>query len=64
MFKPGDRVVVKPEWKDNPKSNLVYEVCEWNTNRGFMYPVNWMEMGFTFPPRELVREQMIELAVK
>ena len=60
MFNVGDKVIIKPEWRDCPDSNIVYEICEWNIDRGFMFPVDWREMGFAFAPRELVREQMIE----
>ena len=60
MFKKGDRVTIKPEWRNHSNINLVYEISEWNIDRGFIFPVKWLEMGLSFAPKELVREQMIE----
>jgi hypothetical protein len=62
MFFKGYKVIIKPEWRNLPDSNIVYEISEWNIDRGFMFPINWREMGFAFAPTELVLEQMIEKA--
>jgi hypothetical protein len=45
MFLKGDKVIVKPEWRNLPESNIVYEISQWNIDRGLMFPVNWREMG-------------------
>lgn len=62
MFQKGDRVIVKPEWKSNIGNEIVYQIDEWNIDRGFMFPINWRELGLSIRPRELVHEEMIELA--
>lgn len=60
MFQKGDLVTVRPEWRENSSINLVYEIEEWNIDRGFMHPVAWRELGLSIRPRELVRLEMIE----
>ena len=62
MIYKSDKVIINPEWRNLPDSNIVYEISEWNIDRGFIFPFNWREMGFAFAPRELVLEQMIEKA--
>jgi len=62
MFQKGDRVIVIPEWRSEAASQVVYEIGEWNIDRGFMYPLNWRELGLSIRPTELVHEEMIKLA--
>jgi hypothetical protein len=56
-FAPGDRVRIKPQWGGDA---TVYEVVEWNGDRGFVRPLHWPHG--TVVPQELVRPDMIETA--
>jgi hypothetical protein len=60
MFKPGDMVKINPTWRNNLEVETVYEVLEWNIDRGFIAPANWHKDQFSIRPNELVREGMIE----
>jgi len=62
MFKKGDKVVIVKEWRDIPDEDTVYEVLEWNGDRGFIAPVQWKEMGFSIRPTSLVDGEMIDIA--
>jgi len=62
VFQKGDQVVIKPEWRDNPAIDWIYEISAWNLDRGFMFPANWRELGFSIRPIELIRQEMIEKA--
>lgn len=60
MFKPGDKVKLVPKWRDNLENETIYEVLEWNIDRGFIASVNWYKDQFSIRPSELVRECMIK----
>jgi hypothetical protein len=60
MFQPGDKVKIVPKWRDNLEDETIYEVLEWNIDRGFIASANWYNNQFSIRPRELVRENMIE----
>jgi hypothetical protein len=60
MFNPGDKVKIVPKWRDNLEDETIFEIIEWNIDRGFIASANWYNDQFSIRPSELVREGMIE----
>lgn len=59
-FLAGDRVIIRPEWRDGSDDAAEFVIVEWNGDRGYVQPLTW-EYG-PLVPRELVRDYMIEEA--
>ena len=60
MFEIGDKVKIVPKWRDNLEDETIYEILEWNIDRGFIASANLYNNQFSIRPSELVRKSMIE----
>ena len=59
-MKTGDRIKIRPEWRDPGDEHEIYVIVEANGDRFDIEPVNWPHGDFV--PRQTVHADMIEPA--
>jgi hypothetical protein len=59
-FKPGNVVLIRPEWQDANEAGVRYVVVEWDGDRLVIEPATW-EHGHIVP-QQTVKAEMIQMA--